>query len=366
VILRRLRVSRAASWALAIAALGFVVWAVPVHDRCWDPGAPQSTKLSVSRDDAGCTLRLRSGDVRIAREECARLRCEPGVASTFAHARTGVLAALLALYGLGTIAWAARWRALLSFAGIDLPLQRVWRLSIEAQTAGILLPGGLGGDALRIVSMAARPMRSGESRSPVAIVVASVLLDRAVGLAVLSAVAAALGFAWGGMHAGPLAFVLAAVPLAFLAGIAIVRIGPIERLRWFAESRIGRVIEPVLQYLRAPGAPRAIAIAAALSVLVAGVQLATIRGLIFALAQAPAAEKWVYVGSAMAFVAAAIPALPGGWGTADAAYVFFLGLAGISAGAALGVCLMYRLFWYVFALVGALLHVARTRARAVA
>lgn len=365
-ILRRPRWSRAASWALAVAALGFVVWAVPVHDRCWDPGAPLSTKLSVSRGDSSCTLLLRTGNVRIAPDECARLRCEPGVASTFSHARAGVLAALLALYGLGTIAWAARWRALLGFAGIDLPLQRVWRMSIEAQTAGILLPGGLGGDAFRIASMATRPTRAGESRSPLTIVVASVLLDRAVGLAVLSALAAALGFAWGGLHAGPLAFVLAAVPLAFLTGFAVVRIAPIGRAGWFAESRIGSVIAPVLQYLRAPGAPRAIAMAAALSVLVAGVQLATIRGLIYALAQAPAAEKWVYVGSAMAFVAAAIPALPGGWGTADAAYVFFLGLAGISAGAALGVCLMYRLFWYVFAVVGALLHIARTRARVVA
>jgi uncharacterized membrane protein YbhN (UPF0104 family) len=366
VIFRRLRWSRAASWALAIAALAFVVWAVPVHDRCWDPGAPLSTKLSVSRDDSGCTLLLRTGDVRIAREDCARLKCEPGVAFTFAHARPGVLAALLGLYGLGTIAWAARWRALLGCAGIDLPLQTVWRMSIEAQTAGILLPGGIGGDALRIASMAARPTRAGESGSPLTIVVASVLLDRAVGLAVLSALAAALGFAWGGMHPGPLAFALAAVPLAFLAGIAIVRMVPIERSGWFADSRIGRTIEPARQYLRAPVAPRAIAMAAALSVLVAGVQLATIRGLIYALAQTPAAEKWVYVGSAMAFVAAAIPALPGGWGTADAAYVFFLGLAGISAGAALGVCLMYRLFWYVFAVVGAVFHVARARARALA
>jgi uncharacterized membrane protein YbhN (UPF0104 family) len=95
--------------------------------------------------------------------------------------------------------------------------------------------------------------------------------------------------------------------------------------------------------------------------LVAGVQFATIRGLIFAFGATVTAETWVYVGTAMVFVVGAIPALPGAWGTADVAYVFFLGLAGVSAGTALGVSLMYRLFWYVSAVVGALLYLVRAR-----
>jgi uncharacterized membrane protein YbhN (UPF0104 family) len=72
------------------------------------------------------------------------------------------------------------------------------------------------------------------------------------------------------------------------------------------------------------------------------------------------------VGGAMVFIVAAVPALPGGWGTADAAWVFFLGLAGLPAGAALGVGLLFRLFWYISALVGAALYVARPRASIVA
>ena len=48
--------------------------------------------------------------------------------------------------------------------------------------------------------------------------------------------------------------------------------------------------------------------AAALSVVVAGVQLVVVRGLVLALGATPADEKWVYVGTAIAFVAAAIPA----------------------------------------------------------
>jgi uncharacterized membrane protein YbhN (UPF0104 family) len=63
----------------------------------------------------------------------------------------------------------------------------------------------------------------------------------------------------------------------------------------------------------------------------------------------------------MVFIVAAVPALPGGWGTADAAWVFFLGLAGLPAGAALGVGLLYRLFWYISAIVGAALYLSRSR-----
>jgi uncharacterized protein (TIRG00374 family) len=352
---------RAFSWVVAVAALAFVAVAVPVRDRCWDPRAPASTKLAVSRENnGGCTLHLRSGDVRVDAAECSQLRCEPGVASTFAHARPGVLGLLLLLYAMGTVPWAARWRALLGIAGVDLTLGELWRVSIEAQAGGVILPGGIGGDALRIVSVV------GRSRSPAAIAVASVALDRAVGLAVLSALAAALGFAWGGLQAGPLAFALAAIPFVFVAGLVALRVAPLHRARSLLESRVGNALRPVLEYVRDPRAPRAIAVAAALSVLVAGVQLATIRGLVLALGGTPTAEKWVYVGSAMAFIAGAVPALPGGWGTSDAAYVFFLGLAGLPASTALAVCLLYRLFWYLSGVAGAVLHVARPRVPVVA
>jgi uncharacterized membrane protein YbhN (UPF0104 family) len=63
----------------------------------------------------------------------------------------------------------------------------------------------------------------------------------------------------------------------------------------------------------------------------------------------------------MAFIVAAVPALPGGWGTADAAYIFFFGMAGLSVGTALAVCLLYRLFWYLSGVSGAILHLARPR-----
>jgi hypothetical protein len=361
----RPRLVRFLRWALALGALAFVVWVVPVRDQCWDARSPRSTHVAVTHVVAGCTLHLRTGEVTIPEAECSQLRCEPGLATTVEHARVGALAALLAVYLLGMFVWAARWRALLAFAGIEMSILEVWRVSIEAQAGGILLPGGIGGDALRIASVASRPTRAGETRAPVAIVVASVLLDRVVGLAVLSALAAALGFGWGGLRDATLAFVLAAIPVGAFAGIALLRLGPVERIRWLTRGRVGEVVGPVLQYVRDPRAPGAIARAVALSVLVAAIQFATIRGIIGALGSAPSSEKWVYVGSAMSFIVAAVPALPGGWGTSDASWVFFLGKAGLAAGAALAVCLMYRLFWYFSGMLGALLHLFRPRTAAV-
>ena len=366
---RRLRLGRVLSWMLALVALAFVAWVVPVRDRCWDPRAPQSTRVSVTHDDAGCVLHLQTGDVHVPREECANLQCEPGLASTLTHARLGVAAGLLALYFLSTLAWAARWRALLAFADVELPLRDVWRVSIEAQAGGILLPGGIGGDALRIASVVSRPTRHG-TKAPAAIVIASVLLDRAVGLSTIAALAAALGLGLGGAGAlpnkpgtGPFAVVLAAIPAAIALGLVVLRKAPVDRIPWLVRGRIGGVVQPVLAYVRDPRALRAIAVAAGLSLFVAAVQLAVVRGLVVVVGSrpVPAAEKWVYVGTAIAFIVAAVPALPGGWGTADAAYVFFFGLAGIPVGAALAVCLLYRLFWYLSGVAGAVLHLARPR-----
>jgi uncharacterized membrane protein YbhN (UPF0104 family) len=270
---------------------------------------------------------------------------------------------MLLVYGLGTLVIAARWRALLGFAGIEMSLRGVWRLSVEAQAGGVLLPGGLGGDAFRIAAVLARRPKGadGKAKTPAAIVVASVLLDRAVGLASIAAVAALGGFVLGGMGAGPVAFILASLPVGLVVGLSILRLVPLGALPWLTRGRLGAALQPVFDYVRDERAPRAIAIAALLSVVNALTQFVTIRGLVFAIGAEPQAEKWIPLGTAMSFLAGAIPALPGGWGTADAAFVYFFGLAGLAAGSALGVSLLFRMCWYVTALVGAGLHLGRMR-----
>jgi uncharacterized membrane protein YbhN (UPF0104 family) len=358
-------VRRLLPWILAILALAFVIKQVPVRDRCWDPRT-SSTKTAVSRTEAGCVLHLDSGDVAISRQQCEELKCEPGVLSTFRAAKVGVVGGLFLVYVLGTLAWAARWRALLGFAGVELSLMRVWRISVEAQAGGVLLPGGIGGDALRIASVVALPAEEGQARAPASIIVASVLLDRVIGLSLIAAVAAAFGFAWGGAKAGWLVVALTGIPVGCAAGVLVLMRAPLHRVRLLTEGRLGRVVNPILSYVRDPRAPRAIAIAVVLSLFVSLAQFIAIRGLVYALGSTPTQEKWVYVGAAMAFIVSALPTLPGGWGTADATYVLFFAQGGIPASTALGVCLLFRLFWYLVAMGGAVLFVARPRAAPVA
>lgn len=366
--LHRPGLRRIASWTLALVALTFVVWVIPIRDRCWDPASPKSTRAAVTYDSTGCVLHLRSGEVSIDAAQCARLRCEPGLETTMAHARVGLVGALLALYGLGTLAWAGRWKALLRFANVHLSVWRVWRIVLEAQAGGIVLPGGIGGDALRIASVIGRPSSAAGTGAPAAIAVASVLLDRAIGLSLIAAVAATLGMASRSANvrvaAAPLEAALAAIPVSVAVGLFVLRrmpMDPARPARWL-EGKVGRALAPVLAYIRDPRAPRALATAVALSVGVAVINFVVIRGLVFSVGAVPSDEKWVYVGAAMAFIVGAIPALPGGWGTADATYVFFFGLAGIAPSMALAVCLLFRLFWYLTGVAGAILYIARGQA----
>ncbi len=73
-------------------------------------------------------------------------------------------------------------------------------------------------------------------------------------------------------------------------------------------------------------------------------------------------ESWVYMGTAMTFMVAAIPALPGAWGTADAAFVYFLAKAGIGPDTAFAVSLLYRSLWYLSGMIGACLHLQKATA----
>jgi uncharacterized membrane protein YbhN (UPF0104 family) len=391
-------------WLLALTALGFVAHVVPLRDRCDDPGprepatvspGPRPPRLAVTRDDSGgCTLLRPGGDLRLAPQACAALVCEPGLVTALASARVAWLVPLLALYFAGTLAWAARWRALLALGGVRAPLLAVWRVTLESQAGGILLPGGVGGDALRVGFGTALGRRgafvttSGPPASPAstATVIATVLLDRALGLVTVSIAAATAAwlFARDGEDAGMRAatVVLAALPIAFVGMIVTLRhvnarvragargagagdaraldtMGRGGRAPSTLRALAARVVAPVLGYVGGPGAPRAIARAAALSLLVSASQLAVVRGILHALGASPSAEGLVYVGTTMAFMVAVVPGLPGGWGTSDAAFVFFLARAGITPSSALAVSLIYRLFWYGSGGVGALLFLFR-------
>jgi uncharacterized membrane protein YbhN (UPF0104 family) len=359
----RARRKRVLSGLLAACALGFVAYAVPIRDQCVDPAlhladpaaAPKAARVAVSRDGDACILHRPTGEERLAPAACASLTCEPGLYSTLKGARIGWLALLLVAYFAGTLAWAARWRALLILAGVKVSVLATWRISLESQAGGIILPGGFGGDALRVAFVVGKG-------APTATVIASVLLDRALGLVTMATIAAGLAAILGG-ELGPMATILASIPVAFVGGLVVMRIAyarGLGRAAFMQRGLFANVVKPVLEYVGDPRAPAAIGAGLLVSLIVSAVQLAIIRGEIVALGVTPASERWVYVGVTMAFMVSAIPALPGGWGTSDAAFVFFLGRAGLAPSSALAVSLLYRLFWYSSGGIGAVLFMMRS------
>lgn len=264
---------------------------------------------------------------------------------------------LAGIYLLATGAWALRWHRLLSLAGADIPFLTAWRLTLQGMAGSVFLPGSIGGDALRVA------FALGKGASPV-VVVATVLLDRGVGLVTLAAVASVFAFACSGADAGPVAWILASFPVAFGLALLVARSPQVARLKQPTWGWWMRLVRPVFDYITSKGAPRALFQGALASTVLSLVNLLAIRGIVFALGVSPTEERWIYVGAAMAFIIEAIPALPGGWGTADAAFVVFLARAGLPPSTALAVSLLYRMLNYVSALVGAALYVAHGRRHA--
>lgn len=310
---------RLATWAIALAAIAFVVNVVPFRDRCNAAG-----------------------------------ECEPGLATSLGQASALAIAGLLVLYLASTVVWAARWRALLGVAGVHLPLLKVWRVTLEAQAGGIMLPGGVAGDALRLAYV-----RSAAPEAELGKIAASIVADRVVGLVTLALLATAAGLGFGVEGLGQAMPVLAAIPVGAVIGWLVLRMDAVRSLRILREGLIARLAKPILEYANAENGPSALARGFVLSIVVSGAQLVIIRALVAALHGEPAREAWIFVGTTLSFIVSAIPALPGAWGTADAAYVLFFGKAGVAASVAAATCLLYRIFWYASGLLGAGLALTR-------
>jgi uncharacterized membrane protein YbhN (UPF0104 family) len=91
---------------------------------------------------------------------------------------------------------ALRWRLLLSAKGIDAPIAWLTRTYFVALFAGQFLPAAIGGDAVRAVELGRRTRDAPEA-------VASVLIDRLVGLVSLVVLAIAAVAAGGGSARRP-------------------------------------------------------------------------------------------------------------------------------------------------------------------
>lgn len=274
----------------------------------------------------------------------------------FRSANPAELVVLLVVYLAGTLFWAERWRTLLRPANVPLSFLDAWRITIEAQTGGVLLPGGIGGDALR-VAYAQKSTPDAELPKTLA----SVGVDRVLGLFTMAAFTLVLALVTGARRLGSALYVVALIPPLAALFWGVARSRTIAELSFIRRGLLGKTLAPILAYTSDPRSGRALLRALLMSALVSAIQLFVTRGLVHACGAHPDEEAWIYIGTTMAMIVAAIPGIPGGWGTADATYVVLFARGGVSSSVALAVCILYRSFWYFSACLGAVSALLRAR-----
>jgi uncharacterized protein (TIRG00374 family) len=219
------------------------------------------------------------------------------------------------------MAW--RWRLLLVAKGVPVPIGWLIRTYYVALFLGQFLPAAVGGDAVRAVELGRRTHQAPEA-------VASVLIDRLVGVVSLVALAV-LAYAAGGHSAGGPEVVVAEAVFG-VAAVVVLALLFSARLRGLAarylEPRVaGRQLAAGQRFYEAlHGYREHRATLAAVCALALAVQIARV-GTIWMLVQAlslhvPLAE--VYATGPVLFAALVLPVSLNGIGVREAVFVSFL------------------------------------------
>lgn len=313
--------------ALAV-GFGFLVHAVPWSDRCKEAG--------------------------VALSACPVAAVQPGLRTVLATMDAKLLGAGALVYALGALCWTWRWQRVLAVTTARPPFVVLLRASLEAYAAMALFVGGIGGDAVRLGVLIA----AGLSASWAA---ASLAVDRVIGLGALLATGLLVA-APELVNLHPLAIVaLPALLLVLVGGLAVALVAPLPRVLPAAIVRVVEALRGPYGAVEARTGLRALLEAFAVSLLVASTQLGSFA-LFLAAAHAPVGSPGkVVAGIVEAFIVNAIPTVPGGWGTGEAAFVFFLRPAGIAEAQALAASVAFRLSVLPVAAVGVVSLALRAR-----
>jgi uncharacterized protein (TIRG00374 family) len=230
---------------------------------------------------------------------------------------------------------ALRWQMLLAAKGLPVPLGWLVRTYFVALFAGQFLPAAIGGDAVRVVELGRRTGDAPEA-------VASVLIDRLVGLVSLVVLAV---FAVAVSGAGRRPGVIAAEAAFGVAAAAVLVMLFSSRLRgavarWLEPRAAGRRLAAGRRFYDALHAYRDHrGTLVAVGLLALAVQLARV-GVIWMLVRAlslDVPDSVVLLAGPIVFAALALPVSLNGIGVREAVFVYFLhGHAGRSEAIALG------------------------------
>ncbi len=269
--------------------------------------------------------------------------------------RAALGAVLILLADVALTSW--RLALLMKPLGLSLPFAAALRLGMIGTFFNFCLPGGTGGDAVRIYyAMAGNRGR----RTEIATII---LLDRAVGMfaLLLCPLLIAPGFLELVASSPAIGWLLigAAGVAAGMALVVLLGCSPLVRdlrlAQWtFKKLPLGhhleRMLSTVYAYRRYPAA---VAAAVGISLLAHGTVIAA--ALIVAQATNPAGAAWeMSLLIPLGFLANALPVTPGGLGVGEAAFSRLFALAGLDGGAE--TMLGWRLLMLVPSGIGLLLY----------
>ena len=275
------------------------------------------------------------------------------IASALARVRPGyIVIAVVLMVGVLVVS-AFRWRVFLRELDIELPFGTLLRLYFVGTFFNAFLPTGVGGDAYKA-------FRLGRGSHSLAHAFASVVLDRfagIVGLAIIGLVAVAARVAGGDRGA---VVVLAALLAAGIFIVTIVLLTQGERLlgrggsTWFGiRPKLRRLFSAIAS---AGWRPRAVRWAALGGLIAQGLVLNAHFSLAEALdLKVPAAALAVIL--VIATVAATAPITINGLGVREAAWVWSLGLYGVSSGHAVAYAILVLGVALVSSAIGGIVYV---------
>lgn len=270
------------------------------------------------------------------------------------------LAWLLTL--LSTAVKAHRWGVFARQSGLELPFQRLLGTYFVGAFFSTVLPTSVGGDAVRAVDTASATGRTADSTS-------SVLLERGIGLLTVAGAGSVFALFMEPDRV-PLPFVLLvhALFLGGVAGVVMLRqgwlFGPVAALA--ERVRLGRLVakgrnlqDAMTEQLRSPGVVmQVVLLSVVANILTMG---ATYLVLVAVTDPIPATAFVPMI--ALATTAELIPISIASLGVKESAYVFFLGLVGVSSGAAGVIAIIMRALTWGHAFVGGVVFLSRTLRR---
>ncbi|MCZ7539428.1 MAG: flippase-like domain-containing protein [Anaerolineae bacterium] len=260
---------------------------------------------------------------------------------------------------LSTVVKSARWGILVHQSAMNLSFRRLLGTYLVGAFFSTILPTSVGGDAVRAVDTAAKTGRVADSTS-------SVLIERGIGLLSIFGMASAFAYT---LEVGvvPHAFIMA-VYAAFvggLVGLIMLRQGwfiePIvilmTRLRLHGLLAMARSLQAALseQLLR----PSILLLMFLLSIVANALTMGATYLVLIAVRDTIPLAAFVPM-IALSTVAEMLPISIAALGVKESAYIFFLGLAGVSSGEASVIAIIMRVLTWALALVGGVVFLART------